>query len=99
MDLDALVDAVEDNTGRTTNVTERALKFGLTRISQLFPFDELRKEFDTPIIAGDTQMNLPDNLDQIIELRLITSDTPTMSYPLDYRRKTWAVARFPDVPQ
>ena len=100
MDLDSLITSVQSKTGRTDkdDVAEEGLRFAFTKISQLFPFDQLTKELSIPTVAGDTQIQLPANLDEIIEARLIVPQAINMSYKLDIRRKTWFVTRFPNVP-
>jgi len=100
MDLETLVAEVQTRTGRTDkdSVAETGIRFALTKISQLFPFDQLRRELTIAVASGDTQITIPGNVDEIIELRLIVPATVNMSYSMNLRRKTWFVQRFPNVP-
>lgn len=96
---DELLDLVKSNTGRTDKdtVIDQGLNFAIQRISQRQPFDELRNEFDCQIVENDTQTQLPSDLDQIVELRLIVPSSPTLSYPMELWRKTKFIKLFPNV--
>lgn len=94
-----LATLVVQNTGRTDKIPliNKSLIFAVKRMSELFPFLELRRECDTPIQPLDTQIQIPSWVDQIVELRMVDPATPTMSYPMELHREVWFVSRFPNV--
>lgn len=90
---------VRNNIGRTDKdaVINDGLDFGLKEISKLYPFRELHIESDVGFNADDIGVNLPSNLKQIIELRLVDPANPTLSYPMSLVTKQEFVAKYPNV--
>lgn len=91
---------VFNNTGRSdkTSVTNDGLDFGLKKLCQTYPFLALRAgEMDISFVATNLSIGLPQDMRQIVELRLIDPSSPTLSYSMVLLRKTDFVSRFPNV--
>lgn len=99
MEKSALNAMVVLNTGRTDKVTliNQFLDFAILELSKLHPFDEERTEADTAITTGQTQVQLPDFLHKIVELRLLVPNSPVLSYEMFLTRKREHVKDFPNV--
>jgi hypothetical protein len=97
--LDELIEQVQANTGRTDkdDIAEDRLRKALVNLSQLYPFEQLKSQSDTALAIGEYKITMP-AIDQIIELRLIVPSSPTMSYSMMLKRKTWFTQRFPNIP-
>lgn len=99
MDRDDLNSLVVENCGRSDKIgqIDTYLDFALDQLSKLYPFDALRGEINIDLPTNATQIQLPNTLFQIIELRLLVPNTPTLSYPMELHRKRWFVEKFPNV--
>ena len=90
---------VISRTGRSDKAQDinHFLNWGMDRLSEIHPWDCLRPEINNPINELDTQFQIPEWVDQIIEMRLLVPASPTLSYPMELHRKTWFVKQFPNV--
>ncbi len=94
---------VQINYGRSdsnaVSVINAGLDEGLREIAKVYPFDAMNLECDITFVAGQSDIQLPAGINNIIELRMVDPANPTLSYSMDYRRKRWFVSKFPNVPQ
>lgn len=99
MQFDDIVNLVIQETGRSDKETQisQYVTFGFADLCRKHPFDSLRKETDTQINVLDTQMQIPADVNQIVELRLLVPSSPTLSYPMELKRKVWFTKQFPNV--
>lgn len=98
MNLLELRQAVFDNTGRTdkASVTDRGLNFGLDEAISRHDFRDLRVEADVDTVAGSDSVALPEDLVNLLEVRLVDSTGEVLDRPLRVRSKVWLVRRFPN---
>jgi len=94
-----LRDLVIGNTGRTdkTDLINDSLDFGLTTISKISLFDDLRKQAEVSLASGISSVQLPSDVFQIVEIRFIDPAAPTNSYQMILWRKREFTKRFPNV--
>ena len=86
--------AVVDATGRTDklSVINTGLNLGLSELSQLYDWRDLRVQTDLTVNQNDLSFNLPSDFYQIVEIRLINGalSYPLMIVPKEKFTKTWA---------